>query len=330
MKHDPLIIISGPTATGKSRLAITLYDELLKKGITSEIVNFDSMLFYKGLNIGTAKPTEEELKSVPHHLIDIADIKNPVTAFLYQKMATETLKKIYEKNRVPILVGGSGFYLRGLIKGMFESELDKKQTSEEVLTRYKSEGIAPFQKILEENDPISFNRLHPNDHYRILRAAEFFLINHYPISVEHSKAQERAPYDFSKNLSHPWKILHLYLDLPKEEHLKIISDRTTAMINGGLIEEVKSLLASGYTGLERPLRSIGYSETFDFLTGIIKSTDELSDAINISTRQLAKSQRTFFKKITPKESFHPVLNHKQIQQLTLTFLEQFFPSKLLK
>lgn len=306
MKKPKVFIVSGPTACGKTKTSIELAKEI--QGRTNqkvEIINFDSLLFYRELNIGTAKPTLAERQNIPHHLIDIASAKEPLNAADYLRYAKELLEKKVEEQVIPILVGGSGFYLRALIKGMYETPQTPEDVKIQVRSQYEKEGITPFLTLLEKHDPESLKTLHSNDHYRLLRACEFFLTTGNPISKEKEKKIQEDPYDFSRNSYPNWDFFHLYLDIPKDQHWNIIENRTRQMFADGLLVEVESLLKSGFTGEEKPLQSIGYKETVAYLRGAIPNQEELIQQISISTRQLAKSQRTFFAKVSPKMSYSP-------------------------
>jgi tRNA dimethylallyltransferase len=307
---NPLIIISGPTASGKTALSLSLAREFKNK-FNKEIciVNFDSLLFYKELNIGTAKPSINELSEIEHKLINIRSIKDPINSFEFVSLALEEIQKAHKLGKIVFLVGGSGFYLRALFTEMYESKTSSPEIKKNLNERLKNEGIEPFLSILKENDPASFNSLHKNDHYRIIRAVEHFLSTGTPISEQKQKSEQKNPYCLS---SSEMSLFHCFLNPPKELHLKIIEERTIKMLNDGLIEEVKNILTQGFSGSERPLRAIGYQEVISFLNGDIKSFEELKEKIFISTRQLAKSQKTFFKKITPKNVYDPTKDFDKI------------------
>ena len=294
----------------------------MKKNIPFAIVNFDSLLFYNELNIGTAKPTSEELKKFSHHMVNITSITNPMNASDYYKKAIPIIQKLHEGNIIPILVGGSGFYLRSLIKGMYDSPTvsDELKAKNEIL--FQKEGITPFLEILKKHDHYSYENLHPNDSYRIIRATEFFQTTGTPISSEKNRLDLRNPYDFSNGGAQNWKIFHSYLDIPKDQHQIIIEKRTKQMIEEGLIDEVRLILKEGFIGTEKPLQSIGYKETLQFIEGKFDSQESYIERICISTRQLAKSQRTFFKKVLEKETFNPLVDmEKALNQMTQFSLE---------
>lgn len=294
-----VVIISGPTASGKTDMSIALAQKF-----GGEIVNFDSLLLYREVNIGTAKPTQQERESIPHHMIDVRSIRQPMNAADYAKVALIEIEKIHARGKTVYLVGGSGFYLQAVIMGMYDSPTTPPEILKKSNMLYEKEGIKPFLDILKIHDEPSFKRYHENDHYRVRRAVEHWWANGTPLSSERSK-KDVANKDIVESI-HDWDILHIHLDLPKEEHLKIIEKRTDRMLAEGLQAEVASLLQNGFTGLEKPLQSIGYKEILDLHFGVYKSLKECRDRIVISTRQLAKSQRTWFKKDATRLVFHPL------------------------
>jgi tRNA dimethylallyltransferase len=314
MNANIICIISGPTASGKTRTSLDL-----AKLIGAEIVNFDSLLFYKELNIGTAKPTVEELLQVPHHMINTHSLKKPINAADYLKLAGPIIEKLHQQGKIVFLVGGSGFYLQALLYGMYESETTPPEILRQSGELYNKDGISPFLKILQENDPASFARYHANDHYRIRRAVEHFWTTGKPLFE--AREQMATQKHQGPMYYHQWQVHHIHLDLPKQQHLAIIHDRTLQMLKDGLIKEVEHILRSGFTGDEKPLKSIGYKETIDFLQGNIPTQDQLISKIDIATRQLAKSQRTWFKKVE-KLVYNPLTDQEKIRQDLLNFLKK--------
>jgi tRNA dimethylallyltransferase len=312
MENKFVIIISGPTATGKTSTSINL-----AKKFDGEIVNFDSLLFYNELNIGTAKPNSEEQQSIKHHMVSGHSIKSPINAADYIQEAIPIINECHKTNKTVFLVGGSGFYLQATIKGMYKSET----TSDEILDRskelYEREGISPFRDILKLNDPISFDLYHENDHYRIRRAVEHYWMTGIKFSDSRLKMSESM--DNSPVEIYGWKVLHIYLDLPKDQHFEIIQKRVSQMINDGLVDEVKNLLQNGATGNEKPLKSIGYKETIGYINGDFESIDSYKERLAINTRRLAKSQRTWFKK-QEKLCYNALTDSKQIEQACQDFI----------
>lgn len=308
-----ICIISGPTASGKTGLSIEL-----AKLYSGEVINFDSLLLYKEINIGTAKPTPLEIGNIKHHMIDIASISSPINASDYMKMTLPIIEELLSKDKMIFLSGGSGFYLQAVLYGMFDSKTTPKDILEKSEALFQAEGIKPFVDILKIHDPVSFERYHKNDHYRIRRAVEHFWHNNSPFSTAREDMMENR--DENSNIKKfGWDIHHIYLDLPKDEHFEIIQKRTTQMLEDGLIEEVKNLLRQGFKGDEKPLQSIGYKETIEYLNNHL-TIDEMQKRINISTRQLAKAQRTWFKKVD-KIEYHPLEERDKIKSDFEQFLK---------
>lgn len=295
-----VIIISGPTASGKTDLAIELASRY-----GGEIVNFDSLLLYQEINIGTAKPTPEERKTIPHHMIDVRSIQDPMNAADYSREAFPIIQNLLQKNQIVYLVGGSGFYLQALLKGMYDSPTTPHEISLRSEKLYQEEGITPFLNILSEQDPKSFERYHKNDHYRIRRAVEHWWTTGTQLSNAR-EVKDQSNLNLENPTIHDWNLLHVYLDIPRDEHLKIIEKRTDRMLENGLIQEVQDLLAQGFNGQEKPLQSIGYKESLDYLSGVYKNLKECRERIIISTRQLAKAQRTWFNRDQSKKIYHPL------------------------
>ena len=315
-----LIIVSGPTASGKTKISIEIakfINEQLNQ--SAVIVNFDSLLFYKEISIGTAKPTLEEQSGIPHFMIDIESISTPMNAADFIKKGEIIIKELLDQQKIVILVGGSAFYLRALLKGMYESTTPTEEIKKQFDLLYQNKGIEAIIEYLKKNDPATLENLHPNDHYRLNRAAIHFAMTGSPISDEKKSMDRQSPYDFS-NISQPWDILHLYLDLPRDQHFSIIQSRTIKMFDDGLINEIEILVKNGFTLKEKPLNSIGYKEAIELRNGHFKTRDECIERISISTRQLAKSQRTFFNKITPKFTFNPLHDKQKILQHVEQFL----------
>ena len=202
---------------------------------------------------------------------------------------------------------------------MFESQTTPDEIIQKSNELFANKGISPFLEILKEHDPKSFQHYHENDHYRIRRAVEHFWHNHTPFSEIRTEMMENRE-ERSNIKKYGWDIHHIYLDLPKEEHFEIIKKRTQTMLDSGLLEEVKTLLNSGFSGEEKPLQSIGYKESVEHLSNQT-TYDEMQERINISTRQLAKAQRTWFKKVN-KIEYHPLNEREKIKADFAAFLKK--------
>lgn len=321
LKKEPIILISGATATGKTQTSLKIAEALAKKNIKAEIINGDSLLFYPELNIGTAKPTLEERKSVPHHLIDCSSLDKPLNASDYMKMALGLLDELHAKGVVPLIVGGSGFYIRALLKGMYESGETPPMIREDIEELERERGWETVRELLKEKDPLSHERIHTNDHYRTVRALEFCLTHGKPFSGVRAEKEKEGPYDFTTLQKSSWSLHHIYLELPKEQHWPIMEKRAQEMLKSGLINEVQKLLEAGHSPTLKPLQSIGYKETISYLEGKM-DRKELHERIYINTRRLAKSQKTFFNKIEPKVTCHPIEQEKAIIEGVENFLSE--------
>jgi tRNA dimethylallyltransferase len=253
-------------------------------------------------------------------MIDIESIASPINAAQFIERAEKIIIDLLENKKIVILVGGSAFYLRALLKGMYESHTPSEELKTRLNDLYKNLGIAPFLQILKEHDPESLNQLHHNDHYRIMRAVEHFEQTGSKISDQKKILDNDLPYDFSQNDKN-WDVLHFYLDLPKDKHFEIIKSRTKLMIDQGLQKEIKNLLDHGFDINLKPLQSIGYKEMIAYINGEFENLEECMERINISTRQLAKSQRTFFNKITPKLSFDPTTDLQKMKSQLDLFIQ---------
>lgn len=310
---NKIIIVSGPTATGKTSLSLDL-----ARLFQAEVINFDSLVFYREISIGSARPTKAEISDIPHHLVGTESIFRPLNASEFVKKALPIIHQCHQNTTPVILVGGSGFYLQALLKGMYYAP----DMSEEVLNKsealYLQEGIVPFLKILEQADLQSFQRYHRNDHYRIRRAVEYFWETGTPISQARTEMENKTHPTHVQQFE--WDTWHIYLDIPKDQHFAIIQARSQKMLKDGLLSEVQELLNNGANGSEKPLNSIGYKEAIGFIRGDFSSQEEFLERLNINTRRLAKAQRTWFKKVE-KNCYNPLIEQEAIINECKTFIE---------
>lgn len=284
-----LLVLSGVTASGKSALALELYQQSAVC-----LINADSLLFFRELNIGTAKPDAAALAQTPHHLVNICSIADSFNASRYCEQAWPLMEQAWQQGKTVVLVGGSGFYLQALLFGMNNSQTPNAAILRHSQLLYDREGIAPFIALLQLVDPAILAKVHPSDHYRLRRACEHWWSNHTTFSG--AQEQQRT----IKHQTPLWKerglaVKVIFLDRPKAQQYEWIEQRTAAMIREGLIEEVSNLLTQFDPGL-KPLQSIGYRETIEWLKlpPSERSLAQLQEQINIHTRQLAKAQRTWF------------------------------------
>ncbi|MFM2125270.1 MAG: tRNA ((37)-N6)-dimethylallyltransferase MiaA [Acidobacteriota bacterium] len=269
------MIVTGPTGSGKSSLAIHLAQ--LYGG---EIVNCDSLQLHRGFDIGTAKTPPGERHSIPHHLLDVLDPSAVPSAGDYGRMARNAVAEISARGRLPIVAGGTGFYLRALLDGL-PSLPPRDETLRARLARRRPESL---HRLLRRLEPTAAARIHPEDVQKLTRALEVRLLTRNALPPT-SDATPLAGY----------RVLQLGLDPPREQLAALIHQRTRQMFDDGLMEEVRGLLASGCTGEEKPFESIGYKEALAVIRGTM-SREAAMEATEIGTRQYAKRQRTWFRR----------------------------------
>lgn len=275
-----VLVICGATASGKTRLAV---DCALK--FNTEVISADSQLIYKRLNIGTAKPTKEEMRGVKHHMIDVVEPTESFSVSDYGEMALPVLERLLYEGKTPIICGGTGFYINSLL---FDLGYGNAAADEAVRAKYadfleKNGKIALFNK-LKEVDPETAAVLHPNDTKRVVRALEIYEVSGKKKSVQNDKLEPK--YDF----------VAVAINYPREELYGRINRRVDEMFNQGLVEEIQSLINGGIDENCQCMQAIGYKEVvFGLKNGYLRST--MSDIIKQNTRHYAKRQVTFFKKM---------------------------------
>jgi len=275
-----LVVLSGPTGVGKTSLAVALAQRF-----GAEIISADSMQIYRYMDIGTAKPTSAEKAKVKHHLVDVVDPDQDFDVAAYLALARPLISELHDHG-IPILVaGGTGFYLRSLIRGLF----DGPASDPAIRARLKEEARASSKETLHARlaqvDPDAAARLHPNDLFRVIRALEVFELTGRPISsfqIEHNLAEN------------PYQVLFCALTLPREELYRRIEVRTGQMLDAGLVEEVRGLLDRGYTPDLNPLKSIGYKQIVEFFAGTM-DLDQTKTEIIRMTKRYAKRQMTWLR-----------------------------------
>ena len=276
---SPLIAVVGPTAAGKSALALRLAREH-----GGEIVSCDSLQVYRGLDIGSAKPTPEEQASVPHHLIDVVEPDAVFSAADYARLAREAIAGIRSRGRLPVVAGGTGLYLRALMQGLFEGPARNEALRarlERVAVRF---GDARLHRLLRRVDPKAAERTHPNDRVRIVRALEVYALTGRAITTQHD---QRGPALEGRQL-----LLGL---CPERGALRrAVEARTRQMLERGLVGEVRGLLARFGEPLPRPLAAIGYRQAVSVARGELQLV-EAEQSIVTETMQFAKRQMTWFR-----------------------------------
>lgn len=284
-----IIAIVGPTGVGKSELAVFLGEKL-----NGEIINFDSLQFYKELNIGTAKPGEEERKRVPHHLYDLLELDEEFNAAKFVEIADNLIKEIWGRGKIPILVGGTGLYLRAFEYGLFPMEVPKE--IRETLRKRANQDLSSLYEELKRLDPEYAQKISPKDKVRITRALEVIYASGKPISYFHKE----NPFFGKKR----YNLIKIGLILPRKELYEKINLRVIKMIEKGWIEEVKKLLEKGYSPELKTFKAIGYKYIIQYLQGKL-SLEKAIELIQRDTRRYAKRQLTWFKKEPDIYWFNP-------------------------
>jgi len=279
MLNSRLICIIGPTAVGKTEIAINI-----AQNINAEIVSVDSRQIYRKMDIGTAKPTPHQLKLVPHHVIDCVDPDEYFSVADYQRLADKAIKDIWERGKVPMLVGGSGMYFRAIVDGLFDGPDADKELRKRLKQEAEEYGIQSLYERLKIIDPKAADIIHHNDLLRIIRALEVFELSGKHISdLQQQWNGENPRYPF----------IAFGLNRPRDELYKRIELRIDQMIVDGLLDEVHNL--SGYSRDLPSMNCLGYKEFLDYLDGKC-GLDEAIDLVKRNTRHLAKRQLTWFKK----------------------------------
>ena len=278
----PLVILTGPTAVGKTKASIGL-----AKAIGGEIISADSMQVYKQMDIGSAKIKPSEMDGIPHYLVDILEPDEEFHVVLFQQMAKQAIQKIYEKGKIPILVGGTGFYIQAVLYDIDFSENEKDTSYREELEKLaQTKGAEYLHDLLREVDEKSAQDIHANNVKRVIRALEYFHQTGEKIS-EHNEEQRKkvSPYNFSYFVLNDERA-HLY---------EKINLRVDQMINEGLVSEVQSLKEKGYTRDMVSMQGLGYKEMLDYLDNKC-SLEKAVEIIKRDTRHFAKRQITWFKR----------------------------------
>ncbi|MBO5078285.1 MAG: tRNA (adenosine(37)-N6)-dimethylallyltransferase MiaA [Oscillospiraceae bacterium] len=277
-----IICIAGPTASGKTALAVAL-----AKAVNGEVVSCDSMQIYKRMDIGTAKPTAEEMEGIPHHMLSVAEPEEDFSVSRYCNMASPIVEDILSRGKTAIIAGGTGLYMDSLIRGNAFAPYPSTGRRQELEALAEKSGIESVLSQLEKVDPESAARLHPADQKRIIRAMEVFLETGVTITEHNRRTQEIPPkYD------PVWFALE---DEDRQALYRRIDSRVLKMLEDGLIGEIQSLLASGVPEKATAMQAIGYKEFVDAIRGRC-SMDEATALVQQSSRHYAKRQLTWFRR----------------------------------
>jgi len=276
---EPLLVIAGPTATGKTAAALALAQRF-----DGELIGADSVQVYRGFDIGSAKPTADQLGPITHHLIDVINPDQDIDAADYARRADEAISGARARRRLPIVVGGTGLWIRALLRGLVDLPPVDPAIRRGLEEAVNTEGAPTLHRRLAEVDPQTAAAVHPNDALRIVRALEVYAQTGTPLGVlraEHALGEPR------------YTTVFVVLDMNREEHTSIIERRAAQMLEGGWIEEVERIRAR-WGDEVRPLGSVGYREVLGHLRDGV-SLDETLRLIRKATRVYARRQRTWFK-----------------------------------
>lgn len=276
---SPLIAVLGPTGSGKSELAL-----YLAKALGGEIVNCDSVQIYRGLEIGSAKLPPEQLRRIRHHLIDVIEPKDELTAGAYARLARQALEGIRERQKLPIVAGGTGFYLRALLDGLSPGP-GRDEELRGRLRRIAERRPAALYHLLRRLDPASAARIHANDHQKLIRAIELSAVAGRPASTVQS-----APRDALRRFA----VLKLGLNPERALLYRKLDERAVAMFSSGLLEETSALIGTGVSRYSKALQSLGYKQAVQVLSGELSREAAIAEC-QTKTRQYAKRQMTWFR-----------------------------------
>ena len=283
LNKKPLAIITGPTGVGKTDISIDI-----AKKINGEIISADSIQIYKYMDIGSAKITKEEMDGIKHYLVDELNPDEEFNVYMFKTMSKRAMEEIYAKGKIPIIVGGTGFYIQSILYDIEFSDEEEKDDS--IRKKYeqlaKEKGNLYVHKLLEEVDKESADSIHENNLKRVIRALEYFEVNHEKISVHNVReASKKSPYNF----------VYFVLNRQRDVLYERIDKRVDMMIEQGLVNEVKNLLALGYMPDLVSMQGLGYKEIVAYLNGEY-TLDEAVEIIKRDTRHFAKRQLTWFRR----------------------------------
>lgn len=277
----PLLVVAGPTAAGKSEVGLKI-----TRQAGGEIVSADSAQVYRYLDIGTAKPGREERKTVPHHLIDIIDLDEEFNVNTYKRLADKTIAEVHRRGKLPVLLGGTGLYLRAVIDNYaFSSRGKNEELRQELYRQAEIRGEEYLHRRLQEVDPVSAKKISPSDKKRMVRALEVYYTEGKPLSEQEEETRFRET---------PYELIYVGLYTSRDMLYRKIEERVDEMIRRGFLEEVKWLL-QWYPPEARGLQILGYRELVCYLYGMM-DWEETVEEIKKQTRRLAKRQLTWFRR----------------------------------
>ena len=315
MKKDSVLVIVGPTASGKTATAIAV-----AKALDGEIVSADSMQIYKKMRIGTAKPTRKEMDGIPHHLIDIIDPKDKFSVAEYKIKALDTIKQIIQRKKLPIVVGGTGLYINGLtLPWNFSNNSRDKEIYDYYETIGRIKGIDQLYKILIEKDPEAAQKIHPNNVKRVIRALEI-------IDVSGDKKSNQIKIDSEREVEYNY--IMTGIEWERTKLYDRINTRIDMMMTEGLIDEVKELINLGLNSQHLSMQAIGYKELIPYINGEMEIEKSL-ELLKRDSRRYAKRQLTWFRK-DDRINWFPYENYKNTELLASDIANYFLKMKKYK
>jgi tRNA dimethylallyltransferase len=296
MMTKTLVVLAGPTAIGKTAVAIEL-----AKRYGSEIISADSRQIYRETNIGTAVPSPEELAAVPHHFIQCVSLEKYYNASMYEQDVLKKLEELYKEHDIVFMAGGSGLYINAVCFGIDDLPAVDQQVRDSLARDFRENGIEWLREELKRFDQVSYERTDLNNHFRILKALEVSIQTGRPYST--FLTQSRKERDF--------RIIRLALDMERNELYERINSRVERMIGAGLVDEVKGL--EEYRG-KNAMKTVGYREIFSYLDNLI-SLDEAVDLVKRNSRKYARKQLTWFRKDNLYPWFHPEETERMLAEI---------------
>jgi tRNA dimethylallyltransferase len=304
---SPLAVIVGPTASGKSALGVWLAGRL-----GGEVVSCDSTQVYRGFDIGTAKPTQAERRTVPHHLIDLLEPNEAFTAGDYRRRAICSLADLKQRGKLPVLVVGTGLYLRGLLEGLSEAPLRSEELRKRLIARADRRRPGYLHRLLKRMDPEAAARIAPQDSPKLIRAIEVCVLAGKPLTEVHRSGRQRLE---------GFRPVKIGLLPDRNALYERIERRTAEMIDRGWLDEVRALVGKGIPATAKPFSFIGYKELRAHLDGKLELTKAIAD-IQQATRRYAKRQLTWFRKEQDVRWFEGFGDDAKIMQSVLQHLQE--------
>ena len=307
MADYPLLAIVGPTASGKSAVALKIAEEL-----DGEIINYDSVQVFRGFDVGAAKLSDVERRGVPHHLLDCIDPTRLFTAGDYRRRALDVLAELRGRGRLPVFVGGTGLYLRALLAGLFEGPARSDELRRRLRAMADRRGRGFLHRFLSRLDALAASRIQPRDTQKLIRALEVCILTQRPMSALHARGRPALA---------GYEVIKIGLNPPRGELYQRINQRVERMFAGGLLEETRALLDRPDAGRIKPLEALGYRQAAAALRGEIDLPEAVRDT-QVATRRYAKRQLTWFRRESDVAWFEGFGGDPEVQRRILESLRR--------